>query len=168
MACEVATIHMRTAAKNLVTTARTSHLPEQMETVHLISTLRKKSCAGNVHDLAHIPTQNCLAEESLKADNLITAVKTRRFLNVDIHPNLTTLMEHKAFSYQPVAEHFCTRENDAFFLSTLKVSLAPDLREGPFHVMFARHQHCDERNNNMCVFESQDASKNACICRLTC
>ena len=31
---EVADIHMRTDAKNLVTTARTIHLPEQKETMH--------------------------------------------------------------------------------------------------------------------------------------
>ena len=40
---EVADIHMRTDAKNLVTTARTIHLPEQKETIHMISMLRKGS-----------------------------------------------------------------------------------------------------------------------------
>ena len=39
---EIANIHMRTDAKNLVTTARTIHLPEQKETIHMISMLRKK------------------------------------------------------------------------------------------------------------------------------
>ena len=29
-----------------------------------------------------------------------------------------------------------TQENDVFFLNALKVSLAPTLQEGPFHVMF--------------------------------
>ena len=37
MSGEVANIHMRTGAKNLVTTARTIHLPEQKETIHMIS-----------------------------------------------------------------------------------------------------------------------------------
>ena len=63
--CEVANLHMRTHAKNLVTTARTIHSPEQKE------------------------TQNCLAEcltkASAKADNLITAVQTGMLLNVDMH-----------------------------------------------------------------------------------
>ena len=55
---EVANIHMRTDAKNLVSTARTVHLPEQEETIHMISLLRKEACSGSTHDLAHIPTQN--------------------------------------------------------------------------------------------------------------
>ena len=98
---EAAHIHMKTDVKNLATTARTIHSPEQKETIHMISMLRKETCSGNIHDLAHIPTQNCLADcltkASAKTDNLITAVKTRRLLDVDIHPNLRTFMEHKAF-----------------------------------------------------------------------
>ena len=43
---EIANIHMRTDAKNLVTTARTIHLPEQKETIHMISMLRKEDCSG--------------------------------------------------------------------------------------------------------------------------
>ena len=42
--CEVANFHMRTDAKNLVTTARTIHLLEQKETIHIISMLRKEDC----------------------------------------------------------------------------------------------------------------------------
>ena len=42
---KVVNIHMRTDAKNLVTTARTIHLPEQKETIHLMSMLRKKACS---------------------------------------------------------------------------------------------------------------------------
>ena len=41
---EVAKIHMRTDAENLVTTARTIHSPEQKETIHMISMLRKEAC----------------------------------------------------------------------------------------------------------------------------
>ena len=54
---EIANIHMITDAKNLVTTARTIHLPEQKETTHMISMLRKEACPGSIHDLAHISTQ---------------------------------------------------------------------------------------------------------------
>ena len=78
---EVADIHLGTDAKNLVTTARTIHLTEQKDTMHMISMLRKEACSGSIHDLAHIPTQNCLANgltnSSAKADNLITAVKNK-------------------------------------------------------------------------------------------
>ena len=77
---EIANIHMRTDAKNLVTTASTIHLPEQKETIHMISMLRKEACSGSIHDLAHIPTQSCLADcltkTSAKPVNLITVVKT--------------------------------------------------------------------------------------------
>ena len=90
----VADIHMRTDAKNIVTTARTIHIPEQEETTHMISMLSKEASSRNIHDLAPIPTQNCLADcltkASAKADNLITAVKTGRLLNVEIQP----ILEH--------------------------------------------------------------------------
>ena len=59
---EVATIHMRTDAKNLITTASTIHLPELKETIHMIPMLRKEACSENIHDLAHIPTQTCVAD----------------------------------------------------------------------------------------------------------
>ena len=76
-------IHMRIDAKNLVTTARTIHLPEQKETIHMISMMRKEACSGSVHDLAHISNPNCLADcltkASAKADNLIKAVKTGNY-----------------------------------------------------------------------------------------
>ena len=53
------------------------HSPEQKETIHMISMLRKEAFSGSIHDLAHISTQNCLADcltKAAKADNLITAV----------------------------------------------------------------------------------------------
>ena len=98
---EVADINMSADAKNLVTTARTIHPLEQKETIHMISMVRKEACSGRIHDLAHIPTQNCLADcltkASAKADDLITAVKTGKLPQVDIHSNFRTPLEHKAF-----------------------------------------------------------------------
>ena len=82
ISCEIANIHTTINTKNLVTTARTIHLPEQKETIHMTSMLRQQACSGSIHDLAHIPTHNCLVDSltnaSAKADNLITAVKTER------------------------------------------------------------------------------------------
>ena len=76
---KVADIHMSTGAMDLVTKARTIHLPEQKGTIHKMSILRKEASPGSIHDLAHILTQNCsadcLTKLSAKADNLITAVK---------------------------------------------------------------------------------------------
>ena len=116
---EVANIHMRTDAKNLVTTARTIHLPEQEETIRMISMLRKGASSGSIDAVAHIPTQHCLAdcltEASAKADNLIIAVKTRRLLEVGIHPDFRTLMEHKAFSSTWCRTFMHIREKDVFF-----------------------------------------------------
>ena len=140
LSSEVANIHRRTDAKNLVTTARTIHLPEQKETIHMISMLRKEAFPGSIHDLAHIPTQNCeadcLTKASAKADNLITAVKTGELVEVDFHPHLTTVMEHMAFLSTWCGTFMQTKENAVFFLNDLKVPLAPTLQEGPFHVMF--------------------------------
>ena len=75
--------------KNLVNTARRIHSPEQKETIHMIFIFRREACSGSMHELAHIPTLNsladCLTKASAKADILITAVKTGRHLDVDIH-----------------------------------------------------------------------------------
>ena len=79
---QAAYIHTRTDAKNLVTTARTIHLLEPKETIHMISMLRKDAYSRSKHMLAHLPTQDCFADcltkASPKADNLISAVKTGR------------------------------------------------------------------------------------------
>ena len=79
---EVAKIHMRTDAKNLVTTARTIHLPEQKENhPHDLygtkgSLFRKypRSCSHSNPKLF-----GRLLDEA-EADNLITAVKTRKIV----------------------------------------------------------------------------------------
>ena len=147
---EVANLHMRIDAKNLVTSARTFHLLEQMETIHMISLLRKEAFSGSIHDLAHIPTKICLldcfAKASAKADNLITAVQTGKLLNVDIHLDFRTLMEHIAFLSTLCKTFLHTREKDVFFLSTLKISLAQSHQEGPFQVMFVGTQQQKKQN----------------------
>ena len=66
---------MRTDAKKLVTSARTIDLLEQKETIHMISIWRKEACLGSIHDLAHIPTLNCLA------DCLTKSISERRKLD---------------------------------------------------------------------------------------
>ena len=114
----------------------------------MISMLRKEACSGSIHDLAHIPTQNCLADcltkASAKADNLITAVKTGRLLDVDMHPDFRTLMEHKAF-LSTWCRTFMHREKGVFFLNILKISLAPTLQEGPCQMMIAGTQQTKEQ-----------------------
>ena len=85
-----AEIHMRTDANNLVTTATTTHLPEQKETIHMINQLRHESCTGSIDDLAHVVSADCLADcltkTSAKADALVKAIDTGNLQNVDKHP----------------------------------------------------------------------------------
>ena len=57
---EIVPIHIRTDANNLVTTAQTTHLPEQKETHHLIQMLRHESNTGQLDDLSHIVSEFCL------------------------------------------------------------------------------------------------------------
>ena len=43
---EASPIHMRTDAHNLVSTASTTHLLEQKETIHMVQMLCKETCSG--------------------------------------------------------------------------------------------------------------------------
>ena len=96
-----AEIHMRTDAHNLVTTAATTHLPEQKETIHMIQMLRKEANSGRIDDLAHVVTSDCLSDcltkHSAKPDALIKAVETGIIPNTDAHPPFRSLLEHKAY-----------------------------------------------------------------------
>ena len=102
---EDAPIHMRTDANNLVTTAQTTHLPEQKETIHTIQMLRKEACSGSIADLAHIATEHCLSDcltkASAKADELIKAVSTGVLPQCDKHPPFREKLQHKAYTAAP-------------------------------------------------------------------
>ena len=97
-------LHLRTDANNLVTTAKTTHLPEQKDTIHMINLLRTEACSGRIDDLAHVVSHDCLADTltkaSAKPDVLIKAVDTGILPNVDKHPPFREIManKHKAFS----------------------------------------------------------------------
>ena len=106
---EIADVHIRTDANNLVTTASTTHQPEQKETMHLIQMLRKESNSGQMHDLAHVRSEDCLADSltkhSAKADELTKAVLTSNLLNVDAHPPFRTMLQNKAFLVEWLAHN---------------------------------------------------------------
>ena len=95
----------------------------------MISMLWKEACSGSLHDLAHISIQNCLADcltkASAQADNLITAVKIGRILDVEFHLNFRTLMEHKAFLSTCCRTFMQKKEQNVFFLNALRISLSP-------------------------------------------
>lgn len=99
---EVVNIHMRTDASNLVTTAQTTHLPEQKETHHLIQMLRHESNTGQIEDLSHITSEFCLADaltkHTAKPDQLVLSIATGRLERIDMHPPFRSLLKHKAFA----------------------------------------------------------------------
>jgi hypothetical protein len=96
-----APVHMRTDAHNLVTTASTTHLPEQRETIHMIQMLRRETCSGSIDDLAHARTADCLSDcltkHTAKPDALIDAVDKGILPKADTHPDFRSMMEHKAY-----------------------------------------------------------------------
>ena len=106
-----------------------------------------------IHDLAHVPTHNCLADfltkASAKADNLITAVRT----------DFRTLTEHKTSFSTWCRTSMNTREKD-IFPDCFEDFSHTNFTRRTFHVMFVRNQHIDERKElNTCERESQDTTK---------
>ena len=101
---QVCEVHMRTDANNLVTTASTTHLPDQKETIHMIQMLRKEACSGGIDDLSHVRSEDCLSDcltkHSAKPDNLIKASETGVLPNVDSHPLFRTMLQHRAYLSQ--------------------------------------------------------------------
>jgi len=73
---EASPIHMRTDAHNLVSTASSTHLPEQTETISMVQMLRKEACSCEVEDLRHVRTEHCLSDcltkQRVKPDALST------------------------------------------------------------------------------------------------
>ena len=115
-------IHMRTDANNLVTTASTTHVPEQQETIHMIQMLRKEACSGAIADLSHIRTQWCLADcltkKSASPQALIDAVRSGCLKEVDAHPPFRSLIEHKAYmrGWLPTVCTHVDFSHDVFYL----------------------------------------------------
>ena len=106
---------------------------------------------------------------SAKADNLITAVQTRKLLDVDVHPDLRVLMEYRALLSTWCKTFLHTREKEVFFLNTLKICLAPVHQEGPFQVMFVGTQQPREQKNlNTRERKGQDATKKTSESRIQC
>ena len=106
MTGESCDLHMRTDAYNLVTTASTTHLPEQKETIHMINQLRHEALTGSIDDLAHVSSADCLSDcltkSSAKPDALIKAVNEGQLPNTDKHPPFREMMKphHKAYLLQ--------------------------------------------------------------------
>ena len=118
---EILPIHIRTDANNLVTTAQTTHLPEQKETHHLIQMLRHESNTGHLDDLSHIASEYCLADpltiSTAKPDQLVSSITNGRLEYVDVHPLFRSLLKHKAFLTTWVIETLHEPHNVIAFLS---------------------------------------------------
>ena len=116
---EIVPIHIRTDANNLVTTAQTTHLPEQKETHHLIQMLRHESNSGHLDDLSHIASEYCLADpltkSTAKPDQLVSSITTGKLENVDTHPPFRSLLKHKAFLTTWVIETLSEPHNVSTF-----------------------------------------------------
>ena len=95
-----AEVHIRTDANNLITTAQTTHLPEQKETI-------VESNSGAMDDLAHVASEDCLADcltkASAKDDALIRAVSSGVLPKVDKNPPFRELMANKHKAYMTLA-----------------------------------------------------------------
>ena len=95
-------VHLRTDANHLVTMAASTRLPEQKETIHMIQMLRQEACSGQMHDLAHVLTQYCLADpltkKSVSATLLISTVQTGKLREVDTHPPFRSRLSSQRLS----------------------------------------------------------------------
>ena len=113
-------IHVRSGANNLVTTASTTHLPDQKVTFHMIQALRKETCSGGIDDLAHARSEDylseCLTKHTARPDNLIKSAGTAVLPNVDVHPSFRSLLKHKAYLSDWSREHFHVPHEQAFLL----------------------------------------------------
>ena len=149
ISCENAPLHMRTDANNLVTTAQTTHLPEQKETIHMIQMLRKESVSGTIDDLAHIDTHHmladCLTKASAKPETLIKAVETGVIHKVDSNPEFKALLKHKAYLVHWMA-HSLKETKDAVAFLAEDISIMVQcyyLQPSVFQAYLAHVSHTD-------------------------
>ena len=79
------------------------------ETIHMIQTLRKEACVGQMHDLAHVASADCLSERltnsSAQPDALVRAVSTGILSHLDMHPPFRSLLKYKAFVDTMASQH---------------------------------------------------------------
>ena len=74
----------------------------------MINQLRTEACSGSIDDLAHVVSEDCLADcltkSSAKPQALMKAVDTGVLPNVDKHPPFRELMKNKHKAYSVVTE----------------------------------------------------------------
>ena len=88
----------------------------------MIQMLRKEACSGSIDDLAHVRSEDCMADcltkNSAKSDPLKKALKTGYLPNVDANPEFRTLLKnkHKAYLAYWVYNHLERPTNVLTFL----------------------------------------------------
>ena len=86
----------------------------------MIQMLRKEASSGNIDDLSHVRTEDCLADSltkaSAKPDALIKAVDTGELPKVDTHPPFRTLLKHKAYLTGWIAHNIDDARDVIYFL----------------------------------------------------
>ena len=71
----------------------------------MIQMLRKGSCSGEIADLAHVRTEDCLSDFNIKAGNLIKAVESGILNHIDAHPSFRELLKRRAYLHQWITMH---------------------------------------------------------------
>ena len=84
--------------------------------------LRKESCSGEIDDLAHARTEDCLSDcltkQNIEADALTKAVETGILNDIDTHPSFRELLKHRAYMHQWIAMHVPQAAVVACFMGT--------------------------------------------------
>ena len=73
----------------------------------MVNQLRHEACSGQIEDLAHVTTAECLSDgltkRDAKTDVLTKTVNEGRLFSVDKHPPFREIMrgKHKAYAFTP-------------------------------------------------------------------
>ena len=91
----------------------------------MINQLRHDACSGNIDDLAHVVSEDCLSDcltkTSAKPQALIKAVETGYLPNVDKHPPFRELMKHKHKAYASTCDYLdCTDDLVSWIVNHVK------------------------------------------------
>ena len=83
--------------------------------------LRHESNTGQLDDPSHIASEYCLADpltkSSAKPDQIVKTIETGGMENVDVHPPFRSLLKHKAFLSQWVADHMHEARHGLAFMN---------------------------------------------------
>ena len=139
LTAETAELHMRTDANNLVTTASTTHLPEQKETIHMINQLRTEASSGAIDDLAHVVSADmmadCLTKDSANPVYLIKAIQNGQLPRADVNPPFRELMANRHRAYLALS---CWILNNLKCGPDVHAFLGIDIREQIYYCLSLR------------------------------